>query len=104
MKVWNLNCLVLTGAALEGEFSIETESEGPHRVMSRVPNKTKTNTPALANPPIILFTIPSTSRVVFEADVFHAAGGLPQGGYVLYDLFIRSVFGHFILVRVGDVL
>ena len=104
MKVWNLNSLVLTGAVLEGEFPIETESEGPHRVMTRVPSNTKTNTPTLANPPIILFTIPSTSRVVLEADVFHAAGGLPQGGYVLYDLFICSVFGHLILVRVGDLL
>ncbi len=107
MKVWNLNRLVLTGAVLEGEFSMETESEGPQRVMSRVPNKTDTNTPTLANPPMGLFTIPSLSfglARVLEADVFHAPGGLPQGGYVLYDLFIRSVFGHLIFVRVGDLL
>jgi hypothetical protein len=61
MKVWNLNCLVLTGAVLEGEFSMETEPEGPHRVMSRVPDKINANIPTLKNQPMALFTIPSTS-------------------------------------------
>lgn len=92
MKVCNLNRLVLTGAVLEGEFSMETESEELHRVMSSVGNKTKTKNPTPANQPIVLFTKSSSSsglaRVILEVDVFHTTGCLPQGGYEIDDLFI----------------